>query len=581
MKNDDYPDPAAYDSLVDLLDDIAVRYPGDRPILSLRTDAGLTEAWSSQEVRRRARIAAWRLRAAGLEPGDRLLTWSPSTPVLPAVYWGAMMAGIIFVPLDLRMAHAVLERIASRAGTDVIAVGGEDDAPDLEGAGLDHLRRLTLEELVADPDPEDPAFPADWQEQLGQWPRPDRDSLVEIVYTSGTTSQPKGVKLTHGTFLSTLEVSRVLLPPRHHRMVGILPLSHLFEQAIVLFYGAMLGAEIVYVRSVNPRTLFEALREIRATTMVVAPQILQLFWTALMREVDRQGKRKAFDRARGIARHLPMRVRRLLFRRLHAQLGGELTLFAVAGAYLPPELQRDWEDLGITIVQGYGSTECGPAACNDETDHPVGVVGRTVPPVRIKLAEDDAEILISGPTVSPGYWDDDDATAAAFDSDGWYHTGDIGRFDDDGRLILSGRKKNIIVLPNGLNVYPEDLENLLGDRGLDQAVVLETRPGRIEAVVMPPGTTAIVAAGRGGQEARSEAEERVARRTIDDIVKTVNAELPPHSRIGSWRMWPEADFPRTHTFKIRRDAVREWVGGDVPLAVRETSAPGEQAAVAG
>jgi long-chain acyl-CoA synthetase len=577
MKNDSYPDPAAYGSLVELLDDVAQRYPADRPLLSLRTDAGLTAAWSSAEVRRRARIAAWRLRSAGLAPGDRLLTWSPSTPMLPAVYWGAMIAGVVFVPLDLRMAPAVLVRIASRAGTDTIAVGGEDDAPDVEATGLGHLKRLTLEALVADFDPTEEAFAADWEAQLDGWPRPDRDGLVEIVYTSGTTSQPKGVKLTHGTFLSTLEVCRVLIPSRHHRMISILPLSHLFEQAIVLFYGSMLGAEITYVRSVNPRTLFEVLREQRATTMVVAPQILQLFWTALTREVDRQGKRAAFDRARSIARRLPMRARRLLFRGLHAQLGGELTLFAVAGAYLPPELQRDWEDLGITIVQGYGSTECGPAACNDERDHPVGVVGRTIPPVTIKLADEDAEILISGPTVSPGYWDDEEATAAAFDADGWYRTGDIGRFDEDGRLVLAGRKKNIIVLPNGLNVFPEDLENLLSDRGLDQAVVLETRPGRIEAVVMPPGTTAVMTAGRGGQEPRSEAKERVVRAAIDGIVKAVNAELPPHARIDSWRMWPEPDFPRTHTLKVRRDAVREWIGADVPLEMRDDSTTDDRA----
>lgn len=579
MKTDSYPDPAAYGSLVDLLDDVAQRYPGDQPLLSLRTDAGLATTWPAGEVRRRARLAAWRLRSAGLAPGDRLLTWSPSTPMLPAAYWGAMIAGVVFVPLDLRMTPAVIERIASRAGTETIVVGGGRDAPDVEAAGLGHFTRLTLAELVADPDPTDESFVTDWEAQLDGWSRPDRDVLVEIVYTSGTTSHPKGVKLTHGTFLSTLEVCLVLIPPRHHRMIGILPLSHLFEQAIVLFYGSMLGAEITYVRSVNPRTLFEALREQRATTMVVAPQILQLFWNALTREVDRQGKRAAFDRARSIARRLPMRARRLLFRGLHRQLGGELTLFAVAGAYLPPELQRDWEDLGITIVQGYGSTECGPAACNDEGDHPAGVVGRTILPVGIKLAEDDAEILVNGPTVSPGYWDDEEATNAAFDADGWYHTGDIGRFDADGRLVLVGRKKNIIVLPNGLNVFPEDLENLLADRGLDQAVVLETRPGRIEVVVMPPGTTPVVAAGRGGQGSRSEAEERTARRVIDGIVAEVNAELPPHARIDSWRMWPDVDFPRTHTLKIRRDDVREWAGADVALSVQEATVEAPSAAV--
>lgn len=564
-----YPDPSTYRSLIDLLDDAARRYPQDRAVLSLRTDDGLEAAWSAGDLRRRARLVAWRLRAMGLAPGDRLLTWSPSTPALPAVYWGAMMAGIIFVPLDVRMAPAVLRRIAHRSQARLLAIGGEDAAPTVDGSGLEDLPSVTLGSLVADPGEGDQVFPPDWDAQLDLWRRPERDDLVEIVYTSGTTSAPKGVQLTHGTFLSTIGVARTIVPPRHHRMVGILPLSHLFEQVIVLFYGTMLGSEIVYVRSYNPRTLFEAMRELRATTMVVAPQILQLFWNALEREVGRQGRRSSFDRARRIARHLPMAWRRRLFHGLHAQLGGCLTMFATAGAYLPPELQRDWEDLGIRVVQGYGATEVGPAASNTERDHPPGVVGRTLPPVRIRLDPNDSEILISGPTVSPGYFDDEEATTAAFGSDGWYRTGDIGRFDERGRLVLVGRKKNIIVLPNGLNVYPEDIENLLADQGLDQAVVLETSPGRIEAVVMPPGTTPVVAPGRGGQAARTTAEDEAVRTRITAMVKAVNAQLAAHQRLAGWRMWPEPDFPRTHMLKIRRDAIREWAEADVPLAVRE------------
>jgi long-chain acyl-CoA synthetase len=325
----------------------------------------------------------------------------------------------------------------------------------------------------------------------------------------------------------------------------------------------------MYVRSYNPRTLFAAMRELRATTMVVAPQLLQLFWNALVNEVDRRGMSRVFHLARRIARHLPMSWRRRIFHALHVQLGGALTLFATAGAYLPPELQRDWEDLGIRVVQGYGATEMGPAASNTEQDHPAGVVGRTLAPVRLKLDPSDSEILISGPTVSPGYFDDDEATAAAFGSDGWYRTGDIGRLDEQGRLVLVGRKKNVIVLPNGLNVYPEDIEKLLAEQGLDQAVVLETAPGQIEAVVMPPGTTPRVASGRGGQVTRSAADEEAVRARISAIVKTVNAELAPHQRLGGWRMWPEPDFPRTHMLKIRRDAIRRWAGADVPLAVRE------------
>ncbi len=565
-----YPDPATFESLVDLLDDAARRWPEDHPIVALRTDAGLQDAWSAAELRRRSRIAAWRLHLAGLTAGDRLLTWSPSTPRLPAVYWAAMRLGVILVPLDLRMAPAVLQRLAAKADTPWLALGtGGQDAPDPVAAGLDHLSALTLDDLTADPDPADPAFPTDWEARLDAWPRPGRGTLVEVIYTSGTTSAPKGVMLTHGNLLSTLQVCGVLLPPRPHRAVSLLPLSHLFEQAPVLFYGTMIGARIVYVRSRNPRVIFEALRELRVTTMVVTPQLLEIFWTGIMREVERQGKAAVVARARRVARRLPYRARRVIFRSLHRQIGGELSLFVVAGAYLPPELQMAWEDIGVVVQQGYGSTEAGPASANTEADHPALCVGRTIPPVRLRLDETDQEILIAGPTVSHGYWQDPDATAAAFSPEGWYLTGDIGRIDERGRLVLSGRKKNIIVLPNGLNVFPEDIENVLQDHGLNQAVVLETAPGRIEAVVMPPGTMPLLAPGRGGQEARDEAQDALVRAEIDRIVRAANRQLGSHQRIDGWRLWPEPDFPRTHTLKIQRDRVREWAAADVPLAVRE------------
>lgn len=560
-----YPDPDTFGSLIELLDDAAVRYPAERPILSLRTDEGVSLAWSAAELRHRSRLAAWRLAALGLQRGDRLLTWSPSTPRLPAVYWAAMRAGAIVVPLDLRMSPAVLQRIAERSGARFVAIDEGVDAPDPGAAGLDAHQVLRLADLTADADE---TFPPDWEARLDAWPKPDRDSLFEVIYTSGTTTYPKGVMLTHGNILSTLDVCERLLPPRELRSISLLPLSHLFDQAPVLFYGTMLGAQITYVRSRNPRVIFEALRDIRVNVMIVTPQILELFWTALTREIEKQGRRDTFERARRIARHLPYALRRLLFRRLHEQLGGQLRVFVCAGAYLPPELQTAWEDLGIVVLQGYGATECGPAAANSERHHPTGVVGRTLPPVRLKLAEGTSEVLVAGPTVTQGYWQDPEATAATIDRDGWYHTGDVGRFNERGELILSGRTRNIIVLPNGFNVYPEDIEAVLQDHGLSQSVVLETSPGRIEVIVLPPGSQPIIRADQAPRQERTPEEEARLRERIDEIVKAANRELGMHQRVAAWRLWPEPDFPRTHTFKVRRGEVTRWASPDVHLDVQ-------------
>jgi long-chain acyl-CoA synthetase len=573
------PDPQTYDSLLDLLDDAAQRYDGRRQ-LALRTDEGIELPWSARELRHRARLAAWRMRALGLQPGDRLLTWSPATPALAAIYFGAMYAGVVVAPLDLRMAPEVLRRIADSSAARWLAIGTGFDAPDAQEGGLAHVETRTVESFSADPPHEradatdeggiDEAFPQDWEAQLDAWPRPQRDTLFEVIYTSGTTGMPKGVMLRHGTILSTLEAISQILPHRHHRTVSLLPASHLFDQAPVLFFGTMIGADILYLRSRTPKVIFEALQEHRVTTMVVVPQLLQLFWNGIEREVKRQGQESRFKRALSVARFLPYWARRLLFRRIHQRLGGHLRLFVSAAAFLPPALQESWERLGVVVLQGYGATECGPVAATREHDHPTGTVGKPTPPVEVRLHEQTGEILVGGPTIFSGYWQDDEATAKVL-RDGWYHTGDIGRWDDRGNLVLMGRTRNIIVLPNGLNVYPEDIENVLEEVGLAQAVVLETRPGRIEVVVLSPDAPPVISPNNPAPKApETEEEERVLRERIDGLVKQANARLGQHQRIDGWRLWPEPDFPRTHTLKIKRNAVRDWAGADNPLAVRET-----------
>ena len=212
------------------------------------------------------------------------------------------------------------------------------------------------------------------------------------------------------------------------------------------------------------------------TTMNVVPQLLDIFWNAMMREVENSGRAKTFERMRRISRHLPYWARRLVFRKLHQRLGGSLRMFASGAAYLPPTVQQAWQDLGIVVIQAYGTTECGLAAVTSYRDHPVGRVGRAMPPASVELAAD-GEILVSGPTVSAGYWGDPSEVKPLRDEHGRYHTGDIGRLEKDGNLTLLGRKKNIIVLANGLKVYPEDIENALRVSGLGDSVVLEATPG--------------------------------------------------------------------------------------------------------
>jgi long-chain acyl-CoA synthetase len=525
------------ESLVELFDDAVVRY-ADRPAVAMRDEQGTSDRWSYRELARRSRIAAWRLRALGLQPGDRLLTWSPSAPQLVATYLGAMRGRLILVPLDLRMSTEAVRGIVARAEPRHLALGTGRDAPDPGPVGLSDFPTTTVDALCADPDD---SFPADWEAHLGAWERPRPDDLWDLIFTSGTTGTPKGVMLAHDNVLASIGAIEHVIPPLEHRIVSVLPLSHLFEQAIGLLYALSVGADILYIRSWNPRVVFEGLREHRVTSMIVVPQVLDLFWSAIEREVQRTGRRAAFDRLRRIARRLPIPVRRLLFRQVHARIGGELRLFVSSGAFLPPSLQQAWEDLGVVVMQGYGSTENGFGTCNTPQDHGLGTVGRPVPPVELRIA-DDGEVLFRGPTLFKGYWRDPEATARAVDAEGWYHSGDIGHLDAAGRLVLSGRTKDRIVLPSGFKVYPEDMENALRNAGIRDSVVVETRPGRLEAIVLPGD-------GVPDQERRAE---------LDRALKEANANLNPNQRIAAWRSWPEEDFPRTHTLKVKRDPVREW-----------------------
>ena len=439
--------------------------------------------------------------------------------------------------------------------------------------GLERFPTTIVDGLSEEPDE---TFPADWEAQVRSWDRPRPDEVYQLVFTSGTTGNPKGVMLAHSNSLAGVKSFHGIIKPMEHRLVSLLPLSHSLEQQVSLFYAMDVGADILYVRSRNPRVIFDSLREHRVTTMLLVPQVVDLFWSAIEREVEKQGQDRDLQAHCGASPgSSPTPPGASCSGSVHAQLGGGLRLFATAGAFLPPALQQAWEDIGVIVIQGYGATETGAGCATTMDDHPLGCVGVPPKPVEMRVA-DDGEIQFRGPTLFKGYWNNPDATAAAFTDDGWYMSGDLGQLDEKGRLHLHGRKKDIIVLPNGFNVYPEDIENALRVAGIRDSVAVETRPGRIEVVVLAPGTHGDPADRRATSSIEGSTPDDL-RRQIEAAVKAANASLGPNQRIAGWRLWPEADFPRTHTFKVKRDRVRTWAAVDTPLPVDEDgNAPGRQ-----
>jgi long-chain acyl-CoA synthetase len=360
--------------------------------------------------------------------------------------------------------------------------------------------------------------------------------MAELVFTSGTTGNPKGVILSHGNIVANARMAATAAPPTpQHRVLSILPLSHMFEQTAGLNTPLSGGASLTYVGSLRPDVIFEAMSQNHITNMGCVPQVLQLFRDGIEREARKQGREQQFARAHRVARYLPLPLRRVLFRGVLQRMGGAFEFFVTGGAFLDPELAGWWEMLGVKVLQGYGMTEASPIVSTDtlRERHP-GTVGRPLPGVEVRIA-DDGEILVRGANITTGYWRNDHATAEAFEDD-WYKTGDLGELDERHCLRLRGRKKNLIVLANGMNVYPEDVERaLLSDRRVKDAVVIGAARGQdvdVHAVLV--------------------LAKDVAAAEAAPIVRAANSHLAPHQAIRGHTLWPDDTFPLTPTLKPKR-----------------------------
>ncbi|HYM52573.1 MAG TPA: AMP-binding protein, partial [Candidatus Dormibacteraeota bacterium] len=305
------------------------------------------------------------------------------------------------------------------------------------------------------------------------------------------------------------------------------------------------GASIVYPVSRQPAVLIRTFREFGVTMLLVVPAGLKLLDNAIERKVDAGGKRATFERLHRLARHLPRPLKRLLFRPVLAGFGGKFRTLAIGAAALEIGLATRWQNMGFDVLQGYGATELSPVV---SFTHPkrnrLGTVGEPIPGVEVRIG-DDGEVLVRGANVFAGYWEDPQATAAVLDGDGFYHTGDIGELDADGFLTLRGRKKDMLAMPDGTKVYPEDIEAVLthDERVRDAAVVGWQPPGsdlKVHAAFLLDDTS-----------------------LADAIVHDANSRLGAHQQIRSHSIWPEDDFPRTPTLKIKKRVVLQRLTDDL------------------
>jgi long-chain acyl-CoA synthetase len=532
------------ETLIDKLRGAAERY-GDRPALVIKPGFR-TRTWSYRDLAEVAPKVARVFSDLGLQRGDRVVIWAVNRPEWGLAFLGAIHAGIVLVPLDVRSAPDFAAKVALRTRAKAV-LASRLTAELAEGLDLPVILIESIPDRAREVEPLPTA-------EVGP------DDLVEVVFTSGTTGEPKGAMITHRNLVSNGSALREVFPFRDdERLLSILPLSHLFEQTCGFIAPLFAGASIVYPVSRQPAVLIRTFREFEVTMLLVVPAGLKLLDNAIERKVDAGGKRATFERLHRLARRLPRPLKRLLFRPVLSGFGGKFRTLAIGAAALETDLAMRWQDMGFDVLQGYGATELSPVV---SFTHPkrnrLGTVGQPIPSVEVRLGTD-GELMVRGPNVFAGYWEDPEATAAVLDAEGFYHTGDIGDLSPDGFLTLRGRKKDMLAMPDGTKVYPEDIEAVLArdDRVRDATVVGWQPPNadlKVHAVLLLHDPS-----------------------LAEAVVRDANAQLGAHQQIRSQTIWPDEDFPRTPTLKVKKRVVLQRLTDEMAGVEPAAAMPGTSA----
>ncbi|MHB1134141.1 MAG: AMP-binding protein [Chloroflexota bacterium] len=523
--------------LYQILQERVARYPD---AVALGSQEG--EAWrtlDSRQLLAAVEALAAELAVLGVREGDRVAIWAPSSWRAPTYFFAAWRLGAVVVPFDKEVNAESATRILALTEARLLITGyGERPAWAPEELAREWWEPGTLDAAPLEP-----------------WQRP-REAVAAIYFTSGTTGNPKGCMITHANLCWQAEVLRdnILLDPSC-RLGSILPLSHLFELMGGLVYPLFWGAAVHYIPSRRAPDILRVFTEQRITHLNAVPQLLTLMGRGLDEQLRAKLPGPLYGLMNGLAASLPLRWRRHVFFAVHKKLGGHLRMMSSGGSALPRETQELWERLGVQILEGYGTSECSPIVTLTDLagGTPKGSVGKPIRGVEIKVSPE-GELLVKGPNVMLGYYKDPTRTAEVL-NDGWYATGDLAAIDARGNVTLQGRAKDLIALPSGMKVWPQDIEDVLREEKVVKDVA-----------VIP------VATGAGGMllHAYLLAAPGVYKPTVDllGLVARANERLALHQRLASAAWWSDSDFPRTALQKVRRHLLpppdRAAAAGDSP-----------------
>ena len=556
-------------TLIELLDRAAQSF-GSRVALEARKPSGQRSSISYRELRDGASRAGLMLATRGIKPGDRVLLVSENSPDWVLAYFAILYAGAVAVPLDHLISADELAAIC-RIAEPRAALASSACAQRLGNA---------LHESV----------PSGIQIELGELRRPfllrgagragasvERKALASIVFTSGTTGAPKGVMLTHGNFTAEIMMlGRVFTLDHSDIVLSLLPLHHTFEFTCGMLLPLASGARIVYPLGLEAASLSRTLADVRPTALIGVPALWEAVHRRILDQVEAGGPfyTAAFDRLREFNRRLDtgyhLNLGQLIFRPAHTALGGRLKLAVSGGAALPSNVAQFFNDIGIKLLEGYGLTETAPVLSVARPEEPLAAssVGKPLARIEVRLdaapGSDVGEIVVRGPNVMKGYFRNPAATEEVL-KEGWLYTGDLGRFDQEGRLYIVGRAKDVIVDAGGNNIYIDELEEIYGrSHFVKEIAVVGLKVGKGEQVA------ALVVPAYARGESRRAVEDR-----LREFFEQAGSGLSSHKRIRILR-FTDAELPRTRTRKVKRSEVTALLQRMLGSGTGEHSATGTE-----
>ena len=549
------------ENILSLLDKNTKLY-GERIALGKRNRYGWKELTYKGLSLLTKQFASYLITDLQMQKGERLAILSESMPEMGACVFASVISGMVTVPLDNKLTIYELESILSSCEPAVLAVSQAN-----LDKGLELQKRIpSIKHIVIMDEPTfDSKYPSLYSLPTGReckWRHRSLRDTALIIYTSGTTGAPKGVQTTFGNMTCQVwGMSKILpeiLPHENVNLLSILPMNHLFELTVGFSTFLNRGSSIFYPQSLKPKDVLGDMREKKIDFMIVVPAFMKLLKNTIEAEIRTlpEDERILFEKSYAAAEYITdYSIRRQLFRSILAKFGGNFYGFITGGAPLDPSVGEFFERIGIKVFQCYGLSETSPIISVDRgDDRKLMSVGLVLDSYDAKIDPETGELLVKGPSVMKGYYKNPEKTAEVLSEDGWLHTGDIGEFDSDGRLYITGRIKNLIVLSGGKKVFPEEVES-----------VLEQNPNFAEVCVF--GATRTSGAKDGTEEIMTVIvptedvmakypDENELQTFIGHEVKKLSVQLAPYKRPVNIVVRKEP-FPRTATRKVKRNVVKE------------------------